>query len=130
MANQTIVVTNHDSVYLQMIEDVLNEEGYMQVFCTSADKAFAVITREQPDVILLDIHVGNEAEGWGLLDKIRLNRETKATPVIISTTDPRIAQAKAAWLQRQRCTILDKPFTIDDLLVALVPLIGPSPGKA
>jgi CheY-like chemotaxis protein len=130
MANQTIVVTNHDPVYLQMIQDVLENEGYTRVICTGAEDAYEVTQREQPAVILLDIHVGNEAQGWGLLDKIRLSRKTAATPVVICTTDPRIAQAKAAWLSRQRCVILDKPFTIEDLLRVLEPLIGPPAREA
>jgi CheY-like chemotaxis protein len=125
MANQTIVVTNHDPVYLQMIQDLLEDVGYTQVVCIRAEEAYEVTQRMQPNVILLDIHVGNEAQGWGLLDKIRLSRATASTPVIICTTDPRIAQAKASWLSRQRCTILDKPFTIDDLLGVLESLIGP-----
>jgi CheY-like chemotaxis protein len=130
MANQTIIVTNHDPVYLDMIQDVLETEGYTRVFCMKAEDAFEAIQRELPDVILLDIHVGNEAEAWGLLDKIRLNAPTKATPVIICTTDPRIPQAKASWLVRQRCLILDKPFMVEDLMALLVPLIGPPAGTA
>jgi DNA-binding response OmpR family regulator len=128
VANQTIVVTNHDPTYLQMIQDVLQDEGYTRVVCIKAEEAYEVIQREQPGVILLDIHVGNEAEAWGLLDKIRLSRATAATPVVICTTDPRVAQAKAAWLSRQRCIILDKPFMIEDLLRVLEPLIGPPSG--
>jgi CheY-like chemotaxis protein len=127
MAKQSIFVTNHDPEYLQMIEDVLRDAGYTQITCTGEPEAFEAIERVQPDVILLDIHVGNEAHGWGLLDKIRLNASTKATPIVICTTDPRIPQAKASWLNRQRCTILDKPFTIEDLLTVLEPLIGPPP---
>jgi CheY-like chemotaxis protein len=125
--NQRIVVANHDLQYLEMIKDVLEDHGYAEVFCTSADEAYAVIQRTLPGVILLDIHINNAAQAWSLLDKIRLNASTKATPIVICTTDPRIPQAKASWLNRQRCTILDKPFTIEDLLVVLEPLIGPPP---
>jgi DNA-binding response OmpR family regulator len=130
MVNPTIVVTDHDSDYLEMIETVLRDEGYTRVYCAHASEIFTLTQRVQPDVILLDIHLGNEAEGWGLLDKLRLSEHAKRTPVIICTTDPRVAQAKASWLSRQRCVILDKPFTIEDLMVVLVPIIGPPADRA
>jgi two-component system NtrC family response regulator len=126
VANQTIVVVNDDSDYLTMIKDVLEDEGYAHVCCGTGKGAIELIKCTQPDVILLDVHVGIEAEIWRALDYIRLDPATKDTPVLICTTDPRLPEAKAAWLKRQHCTVLQKPFTIEDLLAMLEPIIGPA----
>jgi DNA-binding response OmpR family regulator len=63
MVKQSIVVTDHDSSYLEMIEDVLRSEGYTDVTCVMQEDAYEAIQRAQPAVVLLDIHLGNEAEG-------------------------------------------------------------------
>jgi CheY-like chemotaxis protein len=125
MARQTILVTDHDSVYLEMVEEVLREVGYARVVCVAAPDAYPAALREQPDVILLDIHIGVEGEGWRFLDRLRLTAATRTRPVVICSTDPRVAESKAEWLLQHHCFLLNKPFDIEDLLDVLEPIIGP-----
>lgn len=124
MAERTIVVTNHDGQYLEMIKEILEEEGYERIVCM-LKPSVEEITKAEPALILVDVHLGNEAQAWGLLDRIKLDRELARVPGIVCSTDPRLLRAKEAWLARQGFTTLEKPFTIEDLLAAVAVHIGP-----
>jgi CheY-like chemotaxis protein len=129
MTRPCIVVTNDDTTYLGMIKQFLIEEGYPEVHCVLGPAAYKLIQRERPDLILLDIHIGQNDAGWRLLDFIRLDPVTAGIPVIICSTDPRLPREKAYWLQAQRCYFLEKPFQINDLLRMMSELIGPPPER-
>lgn len=124
MVNQIIVVTDDDSAIRSLIKEILTDEGYSCVFCGGRDEGFNLIVRERPALILLDIHGGDVAHGWKTLSRIRSEPRTASTPVIISTTDRHIALTKRDWLVSQACSVLEKPFDLDDLLQAVVAVIG------
>src|SRR5689334_15097095 len=113
MTSQTIVVANDDPVYLSMIKDVLIEEGYPNVHCIAGPPAFDFIQQEGPDLVLLDINITNPAQGWKVLDFLRLHRATTKIPVIVCSTDGRMLREKADMLYGMRCETLEKPFDID-----------------
>ena len=48
MQNKRIIVVNHDDVYLQLVQDLLNDENYTNVSCLQTAGAYPVLLREQP----------------------------------------------------------------------------------
>lgn len=131
MVNQTIVVTDDDSAFRSLVKDVMNDEGYVRVFCSDREEGLALIVRERPALILLDVHGGDIAYGWKTLSRIRSEPAVASTPVIICTTDSHVAQTRGDWLMSQACSVLEKPFNLDDLVQAVAAVIGlpavPSP---
>jgi two-component system sensor histidine kinase ChiS len=125
MAAPSIVVANDDPVYLELIKDLLIGEGYPQVTCIRGPAAFDIIIQAQPSLVLLDINVTHAGEGWRTLDLLRLHRATTAIPIIVCSTDGRMLQEKAAWLQKMRCETLEKPFDLDALLEKIQMVVGP-----
>jgi len=120
---QTIIVADDDKTYLEMIKDVLEDEGYPRVICMVSPDVEA-IAQERPTLILLDVHHSLEEEGWRLLNFIRLHRDLQDVPVIICSTNPVLLEEKGPWLAKQGCTTLEKPFRIDDLLAAVAARLG------
>jgi CheY-like chemotaxis protein len=118
-------VPNQNPSYLEMIQDLLELEGYSQVHCVLDSAIIATAEREQPGVILIDFHIGQTDQGWHTLDYLRLNPATTKIPIIICSTDPRLPTAKAEMLERLRCFYLEKPFDIETLLALLKTIIGP-----
>lgn len=123
MANQTIIVTNDDPQYLELIQDILCEEGYTHVCCVLNGQADEAIRRERPALVLLDIHPACPAGGWQLLDRLRHDPATARVPVIICTTLPRLVLAVPELART--CDILEKPFQLEQLLHNVQARIGP-----
>jgi CheY-like chemotaxis protein len=125
MAEQTIVVANDDPIYLELIKELLADEGYPSVHCVTGERVCDFIVQAQPDLILLDIHIEQAGRGWHHLDMLRLNPRTAAMPVIICSTDGRLLREKAEHLQTLHCDTLEKPFDLEMLLAKIRVAIGP-----
>jgi DNA-binding response OmpR family regulator len=127
MANQKIVVTDDDAEYLELMRELLTEEGYGPVVCVLNDRAYSTIRCQQPALALLDIHLEQQF-GWQLLDKLRLDPTTAHIPVVICSTDPRLFNERAEDFRRLRCDFLAKPFNLESLVEKV--LVYPGPGEA
>jgi DNA-binding response OmpR family regulator len=125
MADQTIVVTNDDPTYLEMIKDLLTTEGYQSVYCIVGGGTHDAIRQLEPDFILLDISLEQPGLGWHLLDMLRLHPATALIPIIICSTDPWLLREKNAMLRTLHCDTLEKPFDLEMLLAKISAAVGP-----
>lgn len=121
--NQTIVLVDDDDVYLAMVQDLLAEEGYTRVLRVLRDDAAETIGRERPGLVLLDVHI--RSDGWRLLSRLRHDPLTAGTPILICTTNPRMVEAQAGHLLNDSCTILAKPFDLEEFLASVRARVGP-----
>jgi DNA-binding response OmpR family regulator len=125
MAEQTIVIANHDPTYLEMIKDILANEGYRSVHCIVGVGTHAEIRQLAPALVLLDISLDQPGQGWQLLDMLRLHPATARIPIIICSTDPWLLREKEGLLRTLHCETLEKPFDLEMLLAKISAAIGP-----
>ena len=112
-----ILVINDDTTFLQLMHDLLQcEEGYAVTTYTAADGAYERVKAAHPDLVILDIRVGHEEQGWTVLELLTLDPETLPIPVIVCSAAISTLQEHAAILREYDCEILAKPFDLDALL--------------
>jgi DNA-binding response OmpR family regulator len=112
-----IAVINDDTTYLQLMHDLLQEEeGYTVTICKEADDAYEFVKQSRPDLVILDIRVGHEENGWMILNLLTLDPVTRPIPVIVCSAAIHSLQEHEALLQRYDCEVLPKPFDLDVLL--------------
>lgn len=126
MAHKQIAVVNDDTVFLDLMHELLTEEGYSVSVCKASEKAYLFIKKEQPDLIILDVRVGNEGAAWTTLDLIDLDPATTHIPVIVCSTDRRQLEAKAEYMREQGYEMQEKPFRLEDLLSKVERFVGPA----
>lgn len=118
-----ILVVDDDPIVVKYLTTLLSDNGYLT--CTAADglEAFTVMTREKPDLITLDLDMGQE---WGPKFYRRLIKEPgfKDLPVIVISgmTGQHLAIKKAV-------ASLSKPFDANELL-NIVKNVFSTPGTA
>ena len=125
MSDQTIVLTNDDPTYLEMIKDLLTTEGYQSVHCIVGSGTHDAIRQLEPDLILLDINLEQPGLGWHLLEMLQLHPATAPIPIIICSTDPWLLREKEAMLRTLHCDTLEKPFDLEMLLAKISAAVGP-----
>lgn len=108
-----VLVIDKDPAIIDVITFMLKDEGYD--FLTSA-KPFNLqeVKNYKPDLILL--HNGLNNEGSSICKIIKGTRDTKAIPVIMSSTRndlPQIAEQSLAE------AYIQKPFDINDFLLLI-----------
>lgn len=126
MAPKHIAVANDDTVFLQLMDDLLSDEGYETTIMKISSEAFERIKALQPDLVILDIWMQRADSGWEVLNLIRLDPVTARIPVIVCSTDVRDLEAKETLLRSLNCDILPKPFNLELLLDKVNEAIGPA----
>jgi DNA-binding response OmpR family regulator len=130
MGRYLIAVVNDDKPYIEMMAEVLGDEGYSAISCLAGAGAYALIQREQPDLVILDLKLEQPDSGMNVLQMLRLDRETLHLPVIVCSADTPFLMVKAHELRAHRCDILHKPFSLDDLLATIVRNLPKQPRRA
>jgi DNA-binding response OmpR family regulator len=127
MARSLIAVVNDDVPFLEMMEQLLEDEGYRVLVMNEAGQAYARIKRQRPELVILDVRLGDPDAGWRVLEALRLDRAVRSIPVIVCSADLRALQERAEYLRRMGCECLPKPFDVDQLLTKVEEVLGPSP---
>ena len=114
-----ILVVNDTQEILALFRDILESEGFEVHLYSFAIDDLAIIKEVRPDLVILDLIIGNEDHGWQLLQKMKLDRETATIPVIVCSAAIRLLQELQGRLTEKHVGVVPKPFDIDDLLRAI-----------
>ena len=110
-----ILIVDDDPNIVQMLSDVLSDEGYEVLTATQSLRAFDRAKEAQPDLILMDIMMPY-LDGLDQIKLLSLDEDLKDIPIIVITAK---AGALAGIGNLQALRIVDhlyKPFEISDLL--------------
>ena len=119
-----VFAINSSPAFLNIVRELFQEEGYHVTTTNFAPNSFAQIEALQPDALIVDIAIGQEA-GWDLLEQLDADADTAGIPVLIVSTDPRLlvrAAEHAARFGKHR--FLAKPLDLDAMVKAIQEMIG------
>lgn len=121
MTAPRVVVVDDDPDILAMIIEVLRSRGPCQVVQLAADIATVDdIAVSRPDLVVLDLRLAAEEEGWRLFHEVRADASLAATPVILCSGDVRQLRERGAEIGAMPgVSALEKPFSLDELERAL-----------
>ncbi len=113
-----ITVINDNPEFLEMMEELLESDGY-DVSVIDGDNIASIepIREKHPELVIVDLRLrGADLSGWDIALAVRADREMCALPMIVCTAD--------VWQTRERAEelaalpaveILLKPFTLDEV---------------
>lgn len=117
MATKTrITVVNDYPEFLDLMVEFLEEEGFVVTALPKHQGAFEQIKGSRPDIVVCDLVFGNETHGFGLLDMLQLDPETRDIPLILCTAATEKVREIAPSLAAKGIRWLEKPFAIEALL--------------
>ena len=85
-AAQKVVIVNGSAGILELVETVLDAGHYDIVFVESSDHAYSQIKRVMPDLVILCVRI-EDLDGFQVLSMLKLDKETRAIPVLTYTTE-------------------------------------------
>lgn len=112
-----VLVVNDTQEILDLFEAILGDEmGFQTTLLSYAPDELTRVVEAEPDLVIVDFVMGGrELEGWQLLQKLRMRRETEAIPIIACTGATQFVREAEGWLTEQKVAILLKPFTVRQL---------------
>jgi len=109
-----LLVVDDDATIREMLQMVLESEGYEVVTAPHGKAAFALLEQVRPNVILLDMKMP-VMDGWGFMAEYRRRPGAKAPVVILTAAQDDSRRAGEAGAD----AYVAKPFAIDDLITVL-----------
>ncbi|MGA3051817.1 MAG: response regulator [Chitinispirillaceae bacterium] len=115
-----ILIVDDDADMVEATVNLLQVKGYTAISSLNGEEGFAKAKVEKPDLMLLDVMMTNDKEGFEIARRLKEDPITKNIPVIIVTG---IRSAKGLpfgfepdndWLPVN--AVLEKPVKPDELL--------------
>ena len=120
-----ILVVNDTQEILELFRMLLEEEeGYDVVLSGFPIQQVKEIEHIKPDLIILDLVLGDEKTGMQMLQMLKMQRSTATIPVLVCTAALQIVREQEGYLVSQGVHVVYKPFEIDDLMANVKQLLG------
>lgn len=107
-----VLVIEDDADTRAVMAAVLEGAGYA---VTATAEPFGNIRKLAPDVIILDLFLKGEAQGWAQLDILTLDPATRTIPVILCTAGRASLAQHQPKLLAMDVHVLEKPFALGSL---------------
>ena len=85
-APRKVVVVDGNPQVLTLLEAALDGGRYDLLFANAGEHAYSLIKREQPDLVVLSVHI-DEMGGFQLLSMLKLDQDTESIPVVTYTNN-------------------------------------------
>lgn len=106
-----ILLAEDDSTMVSLLTTLLKMEGYDVISLDLNADVSAAVQREQPDALLMDVHLGKQS-GMEIVQNIRREPANSSVNIVMTSG----LNVKDECLSRGANHFLLKPFMPDDLL--------------
>src|SRR5947209_4005035 len=114
-----ILVMNDTQEILDTFRVLLEEQGYEAVLSSYPFQKISEVERIKPDLIILDFLFGAQKFGWQMLQLLKMQRATRAIPIIVCTAAEQSVHEQEGYLVSQGVRVIYKPFDINLLLTLI-----------
>ncbi len=114
MAKKILIIDDEISIQ-ETLSAILEDEGFIPVCATSAERGLEILEEEAIDLILLDIWLGDNMDGLTALVKIK---EQHSLPVIMISGHGTIETAVQAT-HKGAFDFVEKPLSYDKIILAI-----------
>ncbi len=119
-----IAIVDDDPDTVEMLEDLLRDEGYRTISSLDHGMAVELVRAHQPALLILDLMAGRLYSGWGVLASLHEDEAGQQLPVILISAAARFIQTNEDLLREHVYETLSKPFPSRRLLDSIHACIG------
>ena len=85
MESKKIFIIDDDPDILDSLKVIFQNQGFTVATATNRTDGISLCNSEKPDLIVLDIMMENDLDGYDMLNEFRTNLELKNVPIVMYT---------------------------------------------
>lgn len=121
--NGPILIVEDVPNVLELLEVTLRFKGYSVITARNGEEALEAITKQRPILIITDILMP-KMDGYAFVQKLRLNVETRAIPVVFLSATYVTPEDKDFALSLGAARFIEKPIDAEDFLLTIAELVA------
>ena len=110
----TVLIVDDEAGLRRVLERFLERHGYRVLSAGTAETAYELLASEEPDALLLDIHLPTMS-GLALYLAIVHRWPALDGRIAIMTGDAEAEEVRT-WLEHHHCTVIRKPFNLQQVV--------------
>jgi signal transduction histidine kinase/CheY-like chemotaxis protein/putative methionine-R-sulfoxide reductase with GAF domain len=103
---RSVLIVDDEEAVRRLVVETLSSEGLEVREAADGEEALAAVAERRPDAIVLDL-VMPKLDGFGVLERLQQNPETRAVPVVVLTAR-RLSGAERKSLSARAVPLLEK----------------------
>lgn len=119
MTSPRICIIDDQIAFIRLCERILTSEGYACETVRDLGSAQKEVAASQPEVVVLDIRLGAEADGLNILVELSTDERTRRIPIVICTASRDLLITHQALIEELGCEIVEKPFDVETFVSAI-----------
>lgn len=119
----TILIVDDEPVARSLAQKKISDNGYRVLIAANGEEALAVLDRERPDMILLDVEMPT-MNGYTFIGELAKKNYNPKIPVMVLTAHEEMGPIFKRHGVRG---YLIKPLNIDEVLAKIQEVLGPNP---
>jgi CheY-like chemotaxis protein len=124
MINRRVLIIDHYDATLDLLVEVLQNEGYTALRYPGSHLSAQRVADAQADLLVLELGISDGDDALRLIRDLRQHPDMRALPVIANSTNTRLLNNLGPELDDLGCVALEKPFDLDDLCSLIGSLIA------
>jgi len=112
---KAILVVDDEEDIVFILKSFLSKKGYKVIEALSGQEAIEKITKEKPDMIILDIMM-QDINGWEICKKVKSDEKTRHTPVAMLSVLGDTKDKRKSIEYAHADVHMTKPIEFDKLL--------------
>ena len=117
-----LLVVEDDPDILELLDTTLTFRGYRVITARNGQEGLEVVKKQHPAIVIADIMMP-ALDGFGLVHRLRINRETRDIPVVFITATYVAPEDKEFALNIGATRFIEKPIDLEDFLTTIAELL-------
>jgi DNA-binding response OmpR family regulator len=119
-----LLIVEDDPDILELLDTTLTFRGYRVITARNGREGLEVVKKQHPAIVIADILMPM-LDGFGLVHRLRINRETRDIPVVFITATYVAPEDKEFALNIGATRFIEKPLNLEDFLATIAELLKP-----
>jgi DNA-binding response OmpR family regulator len=123
MKKYKILIVEDEASLQESLREFLSMENFETVSALNGDDGIALVEKEKPDLILLDIILPKK-NGFEVLEEIKKNKKTEKIPVILLTNLESAEDVNRAFDLGVTTYLIKSSYTLEDIVKKIKENLG------